>query len=75
MSKPFAGERRHFNLLSLVKRTGVNGTEVFLCPERLWSIDAEGSFQAGLRYEIHRYKIERQDYSRNSPTLMAKWTM
>ena len=31
--------------------------------------------KAGLRYEIHRYKIEGRDYARNSPTLMAKWTM
>jgi hypothetical protein len=75
MSKPFAGERLRFNLLSLVNGTGVNGTEVFLRPELLWSIDAKGSFQAGLRYEIHRYKIEGQDYKRNSPTLMAKWTL
>lgn len=75
MSKPFAGERLRFNLLSLVNGTGVNGTEVFLRPELLWAIDAKGSFQAGLRYEIHRYKIEGRDYSRNSPTLMAKWTM
>ncbi|QOL50278.1 hypothetical protein [Massilia litorea] len=75
MSKPFAGERLRFNLLALINGTGANGTEVFLRPELLWAIDAKGSFQAGLRYEIHRYKIEGQDYSRNSPTLMVKWTM
>lgn len=77
MSKPlpFAGQRFHFNLLSLVNGTGENGTEVFLRPELLWEVDAKGSVQLGLRYETHRYKVNDVDYSRNSPNIMLKWNM
>ena len=72
---PLAGQKFHFNLLSLVNGTGNNGTEVFLRPELLWELDAKGSVQLGLRYEMHRYKINNIDYSRNSPTVMLKWNM
>lgn len=72
---PVAGQKFHFNLLSLVNGTGVNGTETFLRPELLWELDAKGVFQLGLRHEMHRYKIDGRDYSRNSPSLMLKWTL
>lgn len=72
---PIGGQRFHFNLLSLVNGTGSNGTEVFLRPELLWEIDSKGTFQAGLRYEIHRYKMNGSDYSRYSPNLMIKWNL
>jgi hypothetical protein len=72
---PVAGQKFHFNLLSLVNGTGGNGTEVFLRPELLWELDAKGSVQLGLRYELHRYKINGADYSRHSPNIMLKWNM
>jgi hypothetical protein len=72
---PIAGQRLRFNLLSLINGTGVNGTETFLRPELLWEIDSKGTFQAGLRYEMHRYKINSENYSRNTPTIMVKWNL
>jgi hypothetical protein len=52
-----------------------NGTEVFLRPELLWELDDKGTWQLGLRAEMHRYKLNGQAYSRHSPSLMLKWTM
>lgn len=77
MSKPWpiAGQQLHFNLLSLVNGAGSNGTEVFLRPELLLEMDPKGRVQLGLRYEIHRYKINGANYSRNSPMLMLKWNL
>ncbi|WP_150119609.1 hypothetical protein [Collimonas pratensis] len=77
MSDPFqlAGQRFRFNLLSLVNGTAVNGTETFLRPELLWEIDSKGTFQVGLRYEMHRYKINSDTYTRTSPTVMLKWNL
>lgn len=77
MSKPLpiGAQKFHFNLLSLVNGAGNNGTEVFLRPELLWELDAKGALQLGLRYEMHRYKLNGLDYRRNSPTLMLKWNM
>jgi nucleoside-specific outer membrane channel protein Tsx len=77
MSNPLelGGQRVRFNLLSLVNGTEVNGTEVFLRPELLWELDAKGSFQLGVRYEVHRYKVNDRDYSRYSPNVMLKWNL
>lgn len=72
---PVAGQKFHFNLLSLVNGAGDNGAEVFLRPELLWELDGKGAWQLGVRDEIHRYKIEGRNYSRHSPSLMLKWTM
>ncbi|WP_156885820.1 hypothetical protein [Massilia niastensis] len=72
---PIAGQKIHFNLLSLINGTGENGTEVFLRPELLWELSAKGAFQLGLRHEIHRYKINGRDYSRKSPMLILKWNL
>lgn len=72
---PIAGQTFHFNLLSLVNGTGDNGTEVFLRPELLWELDNKGTWQLGLRSEMHRYKLNGKHYSRHSPSLMLKWTM
>ncbi|USX19584.1 hypothetical protein NHH82_27725 [Oxalobacteraceae bacterium OTU3REALA1] len=72
---PIAGQKFHFNLLSLVNGAGSNGTEVFLRPELLWAIDDKGAWQLGLRHEVHRYKLNGQNYSRQTPSLMLKWTL
>lgn len=72
---PIAGQKFRFNLLSLINGAGDNGTEVFLRPELLWELDDKGAWQLGLRAEMHRYKLNGQDYSRHSPSLMLKWTM
>ncbi|MGZ5858655.1 MAG: hypothetical protein ACXWJK_15590 [Burkholderiaceae bacterium] len=72
---PIAGQKVHFNLLSLVNGAGDNGTEVFLRPELLWELDDKGAWQSGARHEIHRYKLSGQDYPRQSPGLMLEWTM
>jgi len=72
---PVGSQKFHFNLLSLVNGTGANGTEVFLRPELLWELDDKGAWQLGLRAEMHRYKVNGQNYSRHSPSLMLKWTM
>lgn len=72
-----AGQKFHFNLLSLVNSTTTarNGTEIFLRPDFLWEIDAKGTFQAGIRYEMHRYQLDGSDYKRNTPFLMFKWNL
>lgn len=72
---PVGGQQFHFNLLSLINGAGDNGTEVFLRPELLWELDGKGAWQLGLRAEMHRYKLNGQNYSRHSPSLMLKWTL
>lgn len=74
-SKPFeiAGQRFHFDMLSLVNGTDHNGTEYFTRPQVLWEMDKSGAFQLGVRVETHHYEIDGDGYERITPNLIFKW--
>lgn len=80
LSKPtdIAGQKLHFNLLSLVNGSSNNGTEIFERADMLWEIAGNPKYQLGTRLEYARYAhnpLAPGNYHRFTPQLMLKLTL
>jgi len=80
MSKPVdvAGQKLHFNLLSLINGSAHNGTEVFERADVLWEIGGKAEYQFGLRLEYARHQndpLGSGTYKRFMPQLMFKLSL